>query len=128
MEKETKGSAIALLPIAVFLVIFLGSGFITGDFYSMPAIVGFLIALLVAFVQDRKHNFNEKIHIIAQGVGEDNIITMSLIFLRNRAKLSPVSISFLRFRLSMRYSSSLSIPKKRLPSQIFPSLEAICLR
>ena len=81
MEKETKGSAIALLPIAVFLVIFLGSGFITGDFYSMPAIVGFLIALLVAFVQDRKHNFNEKIHIIAQGVGEDNIITMSLIFL-----------------------------------------------
>lgn len=76
MEKETKGRAIALLPIAVFLIIFLGSGFITGDFYSMPAIVGFLIALLVAFLQDRKHNFNQKIHIIAKGVGEDNIITM----------------------------------------------------
>ncbi len=81
MEKEVKGRAIALLPIAVFLLIFLGSGFITGDFYSMPAIVGFLIALLVAFAQDRKHNFNQKIHIIAQGVGEDNIITMCLIFL-----------------------------------------------
>lgn len=47
----------------------------------MPAIVGFLIALLVAFIQDRKHDFNEKIHLIAKGVGDDNIITMCLIFL-----------------------------------------------
>lgn len=76
-----KGSALALLPIVVFLVFFLGSGFVTGDFYSMPAIVAFLIALLVAFIQDREHSFNEKIHIIAKGVGDDNIITMCLIFL-----------------------------------------------
>lgn len=81
MAKEKKGRAVALLPIVVFLVIFLGTGFITGDFNSMPAIVGFLIALFVAFLQDRSHNFNEKIHIIATGVGEDNIITMCLIFL-----------------------------------------------
>lgn len=80
-EKQTKGNAAALLPIGVFLVIFLGSGFITGDFYAMPAILAFLIALFVAFIQDRKHDFNQKIHIIAQGVGEDNIITMCLIFL-----------------------------------------------
>lgn len=79
--RERKGRASALLPILVFLVIFLGSGFITGDFYSMPAIVGFLIALFVAVLQDREHDFNEKIHIIAQGVGDDNIITMCLIFL-----------------------------------------------
>ena len=47
----------------------------------MPAIVGFLLALLVAFVQDRKHTFDEKIDLIASGVGDDNIITMCLIFL-----------------------------------------------
>lgn len=76
-----KGSAAALLPILVFLVIFLGSGFISGDFYSMPAILAFLIALFVAFLQDREHDFNEKIRIIAKGVGDDNIITMCLIFL-----------------------------------------------
>ncbi len=81
MNENQKGKASALLPILVFLVIFLGSGFITGDFYSMPAIVGFLIALFVAFLQDREHDFNEKIHLIAQGVGDDNIITMCLIFL-----------------------------------------------
>lgn len=79
--RESKGRAIALLPIGVFLVIFLGSGFITGDFYTMPAIVGFLIALLVAFLQNRELKFSDKIHVIAEGVGNENIITMCLIFL-----------------------------------------------
>ena len=47
----------------------------------MPAIVAFLIALFVAFLQNRKVSFDEKIRLIAKGVGEENIITMSLIFL-----------------------------------------------
>ena len=80
MENQ-KGSAWALLPIGVFLVIFLGAGIVTGDFYAMPAIVAFLVALFAAFLQDRKQSFNEKIHLIAAGVGDDNIITMCLIFL-----------------------------------------------
>ena len=76
-----RGHGAALLPIGVFLVIFLGSGIITGDFYAMPAIVAFLIALLVAFIQNRGLSFQEKISIISRGVGDENIITMSLIFL-----------------------------------------------
>lgn len=80
-HEEQKGRAVALLPIGVFLVIFLGSGIITGDFYAMPAIVAFLIALAVAFIQNRGLSFDEKIKVIAKGVGDDNIITMSLIFL-----------------------------------------------
>lgn len=81
MGDHHEGRASALLPILVFLLIFLGSGFITGDFYSMPAIVAFLIALLVAFVQNRGLGFAEKIKLAAQGVGDENIITMCLIFL-----------------------------------------------
>lgn len=80
-ENANKGRASALLPILVFLVIFLGSGFLTGDFYSMPAIIGFLIALMVAFFQNPSLNFDEKIKVITKGVGDENIITMSLIFL-----------------------------------------------
>ena len=80
-ENANKGRASALLPILVFLVIFLGSGFLTGDFYSMPAIIGFLIALMVAFFQNPALNFDEKIKVITKGVGDENIITMSLIFL-----------------------------------------------
>ena len=76
-----QGRAIALLPIGVFLVIFLGSGIITGDFYAMPAIVAFLIALCVAFLQNKSLAFDEKIKVIAKGVGDENIITMCLIFL-----------------------------------------------
>ena len=78
---EQKGRAIALLPIGVFLIIFLGSGIVTGDFYAMPAIVAFLIALAVAFVQNKELSFDQKIKVISKGVGDENIITMSLIFL-----------------------------------------------
>ena len=81
MEKEKKGRAIALLPIGVFLIIFLGAGIVFQDFYAMPASVAFLIALLVAFLQNKELSFNKKIEVIAKGVGEENIITMSLIFL-----------------------------------------------
>ena len=78
---KTKGRVSALLPIGVFLVIFLGSGIITGDFYAMPAIVAFLIALFVAFLQNKGLGFDDKIRVIAKGVGDENIITMCLIFL-----------------------------------------------
>ena len=81
MQTENKGRAIALLPIGVFLVIFLGSGIIMNDFYAMPAIVAFLIALAVAFMQNRGLSFAEKFAVISKGVGDENIITMCLIFL-----------------------------------------------
>ena len=81
MGNTKEGRASALLPILVFLLIFLGSGYITGDFYSMPAIAAFLIALLVAFVHNRLLCFADKIRQAAEGVGNENIITMCLIFL-----------------------------------------------
>ena len=90
---ETKGRAIALLPIGVFLILFLGMGIITGDFYKTPAIVCFLIALCVAFLQNRKVSFGDKLKIIAKGVGDENIITMCLIFLCAGAFSGSVSAS-----------------------------------
>lgn len=63
------------------MIIFLGAGIVFKDFYAMPAIVAFLIALFVAFLQNKELSFNKKIEVIAKGVGEENIITMSLIFL-----------------------------------------------
>lgn len=79
--RERKGNPWALLPIGVFLLIFIGAGILFRDFYSMPAIVGFLIALVVAFVQNRKVGFQEKVAIISKGIGNENIVTMCLIFL-----------------------------------------------
>ena len=78
-NNHSKGRAIALLPIAVFLLFFIGSGLITGDFYSMPAIVGFLIALIIAFLQNKKLSFVQKLRLASTGVGDENILTMCLI-------------------------------------------------
>ncbi len=76
-----KHRILALLPFFVFIVVFAGAGIISHDFYSMPAYVAFIIALFVAFLQNRKMSFDEKLKIVAKGAGDVNIITMVLIFL-----------------------------------------------
>lgn len=81
VAQENKGNAKALLPIAVFLVIFIGSGIIANDFYAMPTIVAFMIALAVAFCQNPKLKFQDKISVCTKGIGDDNVVTMCFIFL-----------------------------------------------
>ena len=83
-----KGNPIALLPIGVFLVIYLGLGLlfeygmqIPMGFYNIPIVIAFLMAILVACLQNRKLSFDEKLTVMGQGVGDKNIITMLLIFL-----------------------------------------------
>ncbi|RGQ33795.1 Na+/H+ antiporter NhaC family protein [[Clostridium] leptum] len=50
------------------------------DFYAMPAIVGFLIALGVAFCQNRKRSFSEKMEDVAHSMGDSNVMIMCLVF------------------------------------------------
>ena len=83
-----KGNPIALLPIGVFLVMYLGLGLlfeyglkIPMGFYNIPIVIAFLVAILVACLQNRSLSFDEKLTIMGQGVGDKNIITMLLIFL-----------------------------------------------
>lgn len=76
-----KGKISGLLPILVFLLLFIGSGVIFHDFYAMPAIVAFLIALIVAFMQNPKKPLNEKIQVVCRSMGEENVMTMCLIFI-----------------------------------------------
>lgn len=82
-----------LLPIGIFLTLFLGLGIVTKDFYKMPAIVAFLIALMVAMFQNKELSFDEKIQVIAKSVGNENVITMCLIFLAAGAFSGAVSAS-----------------------------------
>ena len=83
-----KGNPIALLPIGVFLAIYLGLGLlfeyalkIPMGFYNIPIVIAFLVAILVACLQNRELSFDDKLTIMGQGVGDKNIITMLLIFL-----------------------------------------------
>ena len=75
-----KGTPWALLPIAVFLVVFIGCGVLFEDFYAMPAIVGFLIALVVAFLQNPKRSFAEKLSSVTKNMGDENVMIMCLVF------------------------------------------------
>lgn len=83
-----KSNAVALLPIFVFLVLYLGFGIvfeyvmkIPMGFYNIPIIVAFLVAILVACIQNRSVSFDKKLEIMAGGLADKNIITMILIFL-----------------------------------------------
>ena len=83
-----KSNPIALLPIGAFLLLYLGLGIlfeygmkIPMGFYNIPIVVAFLVAILVACIQNRKLNFDQKLQLMGRGVGDKNIITMLLIFL-----------------------------------------------
>ncbi len=83
-----KGNVWALLPIGVFIVLYLTLGIvfeyvmkIPMGFYSVPIVVIFLVALLVACLQNRGVKFDRKLELMGQGIGDKNIVTMLLIFL-----------------------------------------------
>ena len=70
-EAKEKGNVKALLPIGVFLVLYLGIGIvfeyvmgISMGFYNIPIVVVFLIGLLVACFQNRKLPFDEKLAVM----------------------------------------------------------------
>lgn len=87
-DRAVRSNPAALLPILVFLALYLGFGLlfqyglgIEEGFYQTPAIVIFLIALAVACFQNRKLDFNAKLKVMANGVADENILTMCLVFL-----------------------------------------------
>ena len=96
--RQKKSNPAALLPIAVFLVLYLSFGIlfeyvlkIEMGFYKVQAIVIFLIALLVAVLQNRELDFQGKIRVMAKGAADENVLTMCLIFLAAGAFSGAVS-------------------------------------
>ena len=88
MEHKPTPKAVALIPILVFLILYLGLGLIFEyalripmGFYNIPIVVAFLVAVLVACLQNRAVSFNDKLALMAKGVGDPNIMTMILIFM-----------------------------------------------
>ena len=87
-QRKPKRNGAALLPILVFLVLYLGMGLVfeyglkvSMAFYNIPIVVVFMVALMVACFQNPELKFDDKLAVMAQGVGDKNIMTMILIFL-----------------------------------------------
>ncbi|MGE7676119.1 Na+/H+ antiporter NhaC family protein [Lysinibacillus sp. NPDC094403] len=78
MKKENPW---ALIPFVVFLILFIGSGVITGDFYAFPVIVAIAISGAVALAMNRKESFSRKVDIFCKGAGNLNVMLMVVIFL-----------------------------------------------
>jgi Na+/H+ antiporter NhaC len=79
-------SPLALLPLGLFLALFIGSGLyyqsagVDFAFYQISAPVAILPAIVLALIL-QKGRLNERIETFISGVGEHTIITMALIFL-----------------------------------------------
>ncbi|KOO47081.1 Na+/H+ antiporter NhaC family protein [Priestia koreensis] len=78
---ETKSNPWALLPLFIFLALFIGSGVITGDFYKLPVVVAILIASAVALVMNRKDSLTVKMERFAKGAGHPDIMIMVFIYI-----------------------------------------------
>ena len=80
-----KSNAWALLPIGIFIVLYLSLGIIFEyvmkipmGFYNVPIVVIFLVALLVACLQSKEFSFDKKLTIMGQGIGDKNVITICI--------------------------------------------------
>lgn len=78
---NNKGNGLALIPLGVFLLVYLGSSILANDFYAVSIIVPFLAAALTALIMNRKEKFEKKIEIFCKGAGNTNILLMVIIFI-----------------------------------------------
>lgn len=78
---KTKGNILSLLPIFVFLILYMGTSLIAGDFYKMPVSVSFIVAAFVAVSMNFKEKLSKKLEVFTKGMGDNNIMIMCLIFI-----------------------------------------------
>jgi Na+/H+ antiporter NhaC len=76
-----KGNLFALFPFVVFLVLFIGAGVVTGDFYKFPVIVAILIAASISLMMNPKESLTKKVEVFTKGAGNSDVMLMVLIFL-----------------------------------------------
>ncbi|MBM7070783.1 Na+/H+ antiporter NhaC family protein [Shewanella sp. 202IG2-18] len=86
MTSKQPFSAIALLPLLIFIGIFVGTGLyfenqnVDYAFYQLPSVVAILPAIIIGVLLSKK-KLNQTIDIFIKGVGHNNIITMCMIYL-----------------------------------------------
>ncbi|CAM3953571.1 Na+/H+ antiporter NhaC family protein [Pseudoalteromonas byunsanensis] len=86
MQPNTLHAKLSLLPLLVFVGLFLGAGLylqsqgVDYAFYQLPAPVAILPAIVIAFLIN-KGSINNSVETFIKGAGHNNIITMCLIYL-----------------------------------------------
>lgn len=85
MDNETKMTKargfLAISPILIFLLFYLGSSIAIGDFYKVPISVAFIVAVIWAIITTRSNTLTYKIEIFSKGAANTNILYMIWIFI-----------------------------------------------
>lgn len=71
----------ALLPLLLFVVLYLVTSIILNDFYKMPIVLAFLVSVITGFILYYKITFHDKTEEFSKGAGDPGIMLMILIFL-----------------------------------------------
>lgn len=72
---------IALSPLAVFIVLYLVTSIVAGDFYKVPITVAFMISSVYAVVVSGGIPLRRRIDIFSRGAGTDKMMLMLWIFI-----------------------------------------------
>ena len=80
MERK-KNNWFALSPLVVFLVVYLVSSLLSGDFYKIPIAAAFLLASAYAMGVCLKWKIEERVNVFSQGAGHKNVLLMIWIFI-----------------------------------------------
>ena len=80
MERK-KNNWFALSPLVVFLVVYLVSSLVAGDFYKVPIAAAFLVASVYAMGVCLKGKIEDRVSIFSQGAGHKNVLLMIWIFI-----------------------------------------------
>ena len=70
----------ALSPLAVFLVVYLVSSIMAGDFYKVPIVSAFLVAAVYGIFICRGGDLDRRVAIFSEGAGGKNVLLMIWIF------------------------------------------------
>ncbi len=76
-----KKGLIALSPLAVFILVYLVTSIVAGDFYIVPITVAFMIASMYAVLIGRGIPLSERIDIYSRGAGTGKMMLMIWIFI-----------------------------------------------
>ena len=76
-----EGRFLALTPLLLFLVLYLVTSLVMGDFYKMPIAVAFVVASVYAATLLRGKSIQERVEIFSAGASDQNILQMIWIFI-----------------------------------------------
>ena len=107
---------LAISPIIVFLVLYLVTSLIIGDFYKMPISIAMFLAMVWALTFLQGRSLTDRLNVLTRGASEPNVIFMIWIFI-----LAGIFAAVARYIGAVEATVNLAIASLH-PSLIVPGL------